>query len=314
MNILWLIHGYPPVHNAGAEWMAHSMNKMLMKRGFNVRVMFQNNGHVEFQGVELGDIRNSNLRQKWVQEADFVFTHLDCQGFAFDICKEKQRQLVVVVHNTYRDELYHPRYQRNWVVINSNWIADAKKYHDFERDGQKRSMKTIVVHPPVIKEDYEVVNEPEYYTLINLNENKGGSLFYQVAKMLPDVQFLGVVGSYAKQFTDSLPNLTIMQNTSDIKTVLSRTKCLMCLSTYESFGRAGLEAMAAGIPVISTKTPGTVEAYGEAALYTERNIFAIKDAVVKMEKSHKKYAKLAEERFAEWDFEKEIDELVNWLR
>ena len=316
MNILWLIHGYPPIHNAGAEWMAHSMNKLFLKKGIKVRVMFRNtNGPTDFQGVELADIGNSNLRQKWVQEADYIFTHLDCQGQAFDIAKERQKQLIVLVHNTYRDELYHPRYRKNWLVINTNWIAEAKKYDDFVYQGSKGTMKTIVCHPPIIKEDYQVVQEdPEYYTLINLNANKGGHLFNQVAKLMPDIKFLGVTGSYASQVVEERDNLVIMPNISDIRMVLEKTKCLMCLSEYESFGMSGMGAMAAGIPVISTRTKGTEEAYGDAALFTDRDPFSIKKAILQMEKEHKKWAKKAEERYAEFDFEKEIEDLLTWMK
>jgi glycosyltransferase involved in cell wall biosynthesis len=314
MKILWLIHGYPPIHNAGAEWMAHAMNKMMMKRGAEIRVMFRTNKRInEFEGVEIGDIEHMNLVQTWVDWADLVFTHLDCQGFAADICRQKQKQLVAIVHNTLRDELYHPRFRKNWLIINTDWIAKEKHYEDFEAHGSKASMRTIVVHPPVIKEDYEVESTNEVYTLVNLNENKGGDLFYEVAKRLPKIKFLGVVGSYATQFKESLPNLEIMGNTPNIKEALSRTKCLMCLSRNETFGRAGLEAMVSGIPVISTQTPGTLEAYGDAALYVDRNVEAIIKGILKMEKEHEKYSKLAAKQYASFDFEKEIDNLMIWL-
>lgn len=317
MKILWLIHGYPPVHNAGAEFMAHAMNKMFLARGHEVRVMFQAaNYETEFEGVEVGDLRNNNLRESWVRWADRIFTHLDCQGYAADIARQKQKQLVVIVHNTYRDELYHPRFAQNWIILNTNWIKEEKKYEDFKSEKYHctGSRKTIVVHPPVIEADYKVKPDGKYYTLVNMNENKGGKLFLEVAEEMPDIDFLGVTGSYATQFTKKLPNLKIIPNVPDIKQALKKTKCLMCLSTYESFGRAGLEAMVSGIPVISTRTKGTLEAYGDAALFTDRNVPSIIEAIETMEKEHSKWSKLARKQYESWDFDKEIDELLIWLQ
>ncbi len=316
MRILWLIHGYPPVHNAGAEFMAHAMNKMFMQRGHEVRVMFQAAGGQSYEGVEIGDLRNNNLRVSWVNWADRIFTHLDCQGYAADIAKQSHKQLVVIVHNTYRDELYHPRYANNWVIVNTNWINEEKSYHDFKNTKYHYdcSLKTIVVHPPVIEKDYKVKPDGKYYTLVNMNENKGGELFIEVAKQMPHIQFLGVVGSYATQFKKDLPNLKIIPNSPDIKQALKKTKCLMCLSRYESFGRAGLEAMVSGIPVISTRTKGTMEAYGDAALYTDRSVPAIIEAIETMEKDHEHWSELARKQYESWDFDKEIDDLITWLQ
>jgi len=44
--------------------------------------------------------------------------------------------------------------------------------------------------------------------------------------------------------------------------VLARTRVLLVPSSYESWGRAAVEAMAAGIPVVASPTPGLVEALG----------------------------------------------------
>jgi hypothetical protein len=46
MKILVFIHAYPPDHNAGAEYMIHTMNKYLVSKGHEVRVMVRGGDHV----------------------------------------------------------------------------------------------------------------------------------------------------------------------------------------------------------------------------------------------------------------------------
>jgi glycosyltransferase involved in cell wall biosynthesis len=41
-------------------------------------------------------------------------------------------------------------------------------------------------------------------------------------------------------------------------------------SSYESWGRAGVEALASGIPVIAHPTPGLCESLSEAGIFVDR--------------------------------------------
>ena len=43
-------------------------------------------------------------------------------------------------------------------------------------------------------QDYSVTTSREYVTLINVNLNKGGKVFTEIAKGLPEYKFLGVKG------------------------------------------------------------------------------------------------------------------------
>jgi glycosyltransferase involved in cell wall biosynthesis len=53
--------------------------------------------------------------------------------------------------------------------------------------------------------------------------------------------------------------------------VYSKTDILIMPSKYESWGRTATEAMASGIPVISTDTPGLRENVGESGIFCDRN-------------------------------------------
>lgn len=54
---------------------------------------------------------------------------------------------------------------------------------------------------------------------------------------------------------------------NDLKIILKRAVCFVFPSYSEGFGLPGLEAMAAGCPVISAKASSLPEVYGQAALY-----------------------------------------------
>ncbi|MBQ1163612.1 glycosyltransferase, partial [Streptomyces sp. A73] len=53
--------------------------------------------------------------------------------------------------------------------------------------------------------------------------------------------------------------------------VYGRTRVLLMPRSYESWGRAGCEALASGIPVEAHPTPGLCESLGEAGVYVDRN-------------------------------------------
>jgi hypothetical protein len=38
-SITWIVHNYPPVHNAGGEWMLHALNRFLIQEGYTVKVI-----------------------------------------------------------------------------------------------------------------------------------------------------------------------------------------------------------------------------------------------------------------------------------
>jgi glycosyltransferase involved in cell wall biosynthesis len=110
-----------------------------------------------------------------------------------------------------------------------------------------------------------------HVTLVNCYKEKGGDLLIALAKALPDVSFLGVLGSYNKQVKESLPNLTYVENTKDIESFYKKTHIILMPSVYESWGRVAVEAMSLGIPVIAHPTPGLRESLGDAGLFANRN-------------------------------------------
>ena len=106
----------------------------------------------------------------------------------------------------------------------------------FVRDQYPQAAPALVVHPVVPEPEY-VTTPGECATLINLAEIKGGAVFFELARQLPDRQFLGVRGWGPQVTAPPLPNTTLIGTQPDVRDVYSRTCVLLMPSGYESYGR-----------------------------------------------------------------------------
>lgn len=272
MNVLWSIHLYPPKHNCGSEYVAHHVNKYLISKGHNCRVILHHDLGIttpyNYEGVEcFGSKVGAHVdTYRW---ASIVLTHLDKTQFSIIMAHEAKRPLAHFVHNDISYNCIVNAFSKVYAVYNSQWIADKIGYN----------IPGIVLHPPCNAVDYTIDNTGDYITLVSLNERKGGYKLYEIARAMPDKQFLGVIGSYDNPGSlkmdqvsiinklISLPNFTLVPNTPDILATYRRTRILLMPSDYESWGRTATEAMCSGIPVICTPTEGLKENCGAAAIY-----------------------------------------------
>lgn len=264
MRLLWIIHQYPPVHNAGAETMAHQINRWLLGRGHTVTVHTRDVAH-RWEGIDVR--RRGPLR--WMvreaKEADVVITHLDETKIAEGVALQAGKPLVHVLHND-RQLTYHGVTKADLLVANTAWLRDTIP-------ARLAGVTTVTVHPPTFTSDY-TTDGPDRtaITLINLLEAKGGALFYRLAGRLPDRRFLAVTGAYGPQLKPPpLPNLTVRPNRPDMVPVWEQTRLLLAPSSYESFGKAAVEALASGIPVIAHPTSGLLESLGGAGIFEDRD-------------------------------------------
>jgi glycosyltransferase involved in cell wall biosynthesis len=265
MKFLVMIHGYPPIQNAGAEWMLHEMCKHLVSSGHKVEVVLPISRlkPYEFEGVQV-NLDDFSYTHDAVKNCDMIITHLDRSGKAINMAQAYHKPVTVVIHNTNNFDVIRvkdkPRGQGRFVycIYNSNFTAKELAYPN----------PSVVVHPPVDPKRYKVAKKGNKLTLINLFERKGSPLFHDLARLLPDYSFLGVEGGYGKQLKDEgLANVEYMANTSDAKKIYSKTRILLMPSIYESYGRTAIEAMSSGIPVIANPTPGLQESMGDAGIY-----------------------------------------------
>jgi glycosyltransferase involved in cell wall biosynthesis len=192
--------------------------------------------------------------------ADVVISHLDYNKWTTYQCEKYNKPFVHIVHN----DINYPSVADSpvpvKVVYNSEWCAKALNYK-----------WPSIVFPPPLNEWVKTEDKGrEYITLINLNNNKGSRYFYALAKKLPYFKFLGVKGSYDGQHIEKHPNVTILENTPNIREIYEKTKILLVLSHYESWGMVAAEGLANGIPVIYNPTPGLIENVGDAGICINR--------------------------------------------
>lgn len=321
MRVLAMFHAYPPSHNAGAEWMAHTMLRHLVQRGHEVEVLLSHPSaaaeHYEFEGVRVSAWRGKGDpidRMAATPPPDVVVTHLENTVRASILAKQARIPTVHILHNTFAlTKKWARDFPPALLVANSQWMrAD---YAEFFEAARRPLPPTVVIRPPVTPADY-VTTPGDRVTLVNLYANKGPHVLWALAERMPDVKFLAVRGGYGPQeIPDTVPpNVEVVPNTPHMRDeVYARTRLLLMPSDYESWGRVGVEAMCSGIPVIAHPTPGLRESLGAAGTFVDRQDLPGWEAAVAgllKPRAWAKASKAAKARAAELD---PAPDLERWL-
>jgi glycosyltransferase involved in cell wall biosynthesis len=104
-----------------------------------------------------------------------------------------------------------------------------------------------------------------FVTMINPCELKGVSIFIELAREFPDIEFAAVPTWGASQELidrlQELSNMRILEPADDIEEILVQTRILVAPSLWpETFGLVVPEAMLRGIPVLASNSGGLPEA------------------------------------------------------
>jgi glycosyltransferase involved in cell wall biosynthesis len=343
MRIVVYLHLFPPEHNAGSETTVHAAMRAMVDRGHEVRVICDKSQTAPYvvDGIQVLRPPRRN-QQAWLQAeirwGDILITHLDVTSQAMAIARTVNIPLVHFVHNSAQLDYWHVKEkaydgERNWaascrlVIFNSHWIQELAEWPGDQ----------IVLHPVVEPHHYQC-ETGDSVTLVNPTSGKGATVFYDLAREMPDVKFVTAQGGYGVQvkcpstgreeerafhsFYDAsgmeqacrgLPNVTHLKNDPDIRNVFRRTRVLLMPSDYESYGRVGIEAACAGIPTIAHPTPGLKEAFGDAAIFCDRNdVQAWKDQLERLltdETYYKRWSNRGLELAASLTPESEFDRL-----
>lgn len=107
--------------------------------------------------------------------------------------------------------------------------------------------------------------ERGYVTLVNPCAAKGGPIFLELARRLPEIEFAAVPtwGTTEEDLATlrQLPNVRLLEQQSDVNKIFEPTRVLLAPSLgVESFGQIVVEAMARGIPVLASDLGGLREA------------------------------------------------------
>lgn len=260
------VHAYVGMgRNAGAETTLHDMLKFLVRKGWDATVIvsqpFPGQAQYTIDGVNVIPQEDKRTILHWIPRSDVVISHLENSERATMLCQKYVIPSIQLVHNDMDVTKGYVALEPDLVVFNTEWVSESFQY----------AGHSIVVHPPVSASDYSYAEDTsrEFVTLVNLWPNKGSSTFYECAKALPGVKFLGVRGGYGDQVEIPLENVTVMENVQDMSSVYARTKIILMPSKYESYGRVAVEAASQGIPSIVADTPGLREALGSAGVYVD---------------------------------------------
>lgn len=295
MHVLGLFHLMYPEHCAGSETTVHAALRAMVRRGHRVTVVCDRSQRAPFttDGIEV--VRPPRrARQRWLGEqardADLLVTHLDLTSQAMSLALDTNRPLVHFVHNDGQFAYWHVNTLKcQLAIFNSHWVAEKQQWPGHQ----------IIIHPVVEPHRY-VCERGEGVTLVNPTATKGSAAFYSLVQRFPGIAFITAQGGYNYQvccpskddvavtvpiarqhhkFYDEtgseqncygLPNVTHLKADPDIRNIFCRTRVLLMPSDYESYGRVGVEAACAGIPTIAHPTPGLKEAFGEAAIFCDR--------------------------------------------
>lgn len=197
-----------------------------------------------------------------------VVTHHDYATRAIGHARTIGARPVLLVHSDFDMAAQGLLARPDLAVYNTEWVLKSLAGRYVEVD----QVPQMVVRPPVDPAQHRAPRTGRHVTLVNLNRHKGVDTWRRAARVLPALPFLGVTGGHGPQVLHTgTANLQIIPQTSDMRRdVWARTRVLLMPSVYESYGMAGVEALATGIPVIAHPTPGLREALGDAAVFLDR--------------------------------------------
>jgi glycosyltransferase involved in cell wall biosynthesis len=267
MIVAALLYNYPPNRHAGADIFNAHLLEAIAAAGHEVHVYTtEKMALYTRRGVTIhGHARD------YPKAADVVYTAPDMGANGQILANRLRANLVGVVHNTAPSTTARLR-RGTWDLI--VWNSHASEDH--HRSQAPIRGASMVVTPPVHVPDNP--QRGDAVTLINLLEDKGAAVWWELASRMPDRPFIGVL-SWGPQMTAHprgvwCPNVTLLptvphEHMGDA--VWARTGVLLAPSKAEAWGMAAVEALAHGIPVIAHPTPGLREALGDAGLFMDRS-------------------------------------------
>lgn len=252
-------------HQAGSEVTLHDSMVALKRSGHQVmalasRPFKDGSGSYVIDGVPVQAFGSKQDPDLYFPKFDLVLTQFECAQRAWYIGMKHNIKTIQMVHNNTEYATNLATRYNDALVYNAHHVAES-----IRKEMPKDNRPNMVFHPLVDPKRYEVSSSREYITLVNLSDgtepfyNKGYETFYYLAEKFPDERFLGVKGAYGEQVVRDLPNVTVVEHTSNILDIYRKSKIVLMPSQIESWGRVAIEAACSGIPSLTSTTPGLLE-------------------------------------------------------
>jgi len=258
----------------GAELMSATFLEALAHAGHEVTVYTD----LPIETYERNGVRvtSRNNFSKMKPNADLVYSHPDVGSIGYIVAQMHRIPYVATVHNTGDLNRWHLGSHKPTLTI---WNSESTRQTLGGQGG-------LIVRSPLVVKDHAVKTPGESFTLINCIKDKGFDTFNAMVKAHPEFPALAVRGGYGLQQTPiPLPHtkraktptpspspvvIGPVPHAAMAKEVWAKTKVLLMPSKEESWGRAGVEALCSGIPVIAHPTPGLKESLGDAGVFVDR--------------------------------------------
>lgn len=253
---------YPPAARVGAWLSTHQYLAALAAAGHEVIVTISERVNAyQIDGVQVDC--NQAFMSELAKQADVIVSHLGDDDHGVKVALMYEKPAIRFCHG-------YPPFGANPIdkygqpalaVFTSQSMLDSFAY----------TGNAVVCHPPIKVSDWATVHG-EMIGLANNSAEKGGLLFDQLARHMPEYEFLGIKAGHGTRYDMVRPNLTLMDRTWNMRDEFySRIRILLMPSITETWGMVALEAMCSGIPVIAHPAPGLLESCGTAGIFCLRD-------------------------------------------
>lgn len=314
MKLMYVCGMYVPSHG-GAEISVYSLLKRLKeKAGWDVLVVtderyentrFNNN----FNKVPIRTVSHKerlNEIELIIQEfkPNIILTQLMWSDIALELASKNSIPSIIRVCKvpSNLDLSYYSSLAPTAIISTSKCVQEYVK-STWNRNSLIIKLLVELENYIINKENFDPFNNNLIF-MFNPLKRKGGLIFKEIAKKLPQEQFGTVLGwsslkenknskkfskeyiqriteSEGSKFDGSLPeyinfddcvNIRIFESEDDAKELYKKIKILLIPSQWEeAFGRVAIEAMVNGIPVIASDIAGLKESVSSGGILLEKD-------------------------------------------
>lgn len=265
--------GLPSDYRARAEEILKLMGTPLRGEKYNVGDL---ECHVTFQnGLHPTDLRAQKAMENYFHgiieksRPDILWAHYtDFFAVTSGIQWNADRTWVIITDNEYPRQVQLNQFSAvaehylkiKHIIVASRFMARSA------RGSIPWAKTTFIPNPIEGLEVKPVMRSQNYWLFVNPTQVKGVDFMIELAKALPEENFL-FVGNWATELPVGLPkNVATLPRQNGLREVFSKSKGLLMPSVWqEAFGRIVLEAMGAGVPVVTSdrgSLPETVSSGG----------------------------------------------------